>query len=66
MLAAPAPRLVPLVGGVVPERQEQVEHGVARQQEKHKDEEAQHEHNPWKRQEQVLWRKRRMMDSQLL
>lgn len=58
VLTAAAPRLDPLIGGMVPQRQEQVEHDIARQQEENKDEEAQHEHNPGKRQEEMLWRTR--------
>lgn len=65
VLTAPASCLVPLVGGVVPQRQEQVEHGVARQQEEDEDEEAQHEQDPGKCQEQMLWRKRCRKGGQL-
>ena len=45
---------VPLVGGLVDKSQIKMEHGVTRQQEEEKDQEAQHEDDSGKGHEQML------------
>ena len=58
MLADIPSSLVPLVGGLVDQSYEGVEHGIARQELEHDNQETQQEDDPKENQEQVLGRDR--------
>lgn len=55
MLAVVTFSFKPLIGCLIYQSQIQVKHGITRQEEKDKHQEAQHEDNPWKRQKEMLY-----------